>query len=422
MSKTIQSVRGMNDLLPEQVAQWQWVEATIRDVTASYGYREIRTPILERSELFYRSIGEQTDIVEKEMYTFADRNGDSLTLRPEATASCVRAAIHNGLVHNRSERLWYLGPMFRHERPQKGRYRQFHQFGIEAQGWPGPDVDAEVIFLGDRLWKQLGLDDVQLEINTLGSSRSRASYREALQAFLIGHKKDLDENSQRRLETNPLRVLDSKDPQTQAILQNAPDLMSYLAPQEIDNFQRLLELLAAGGVRPKINNRLVRGLDYYTGPVFEWVTDRLGAQNAICAGGRYDGLFAELGGRDVPAAGFACGMERLLELVVQGGLAFKEEVADVWLVLLGADAESAGFTLAESLRDRGLRAICNCGGGSISQQLRRADRSEARFAGVIGEEELRDSHVTIKPLRDGSSQVRMAREDVAEYLLSNRAV
>ena len=422
MSKTIQSVRGMNDLLPEQVAQWQWVEAAIRDVTASYGYREIRTPILERSELFYRSIGEQTDIVEKEMYTFADRNGDSLTLRPEATASCVRAAIHNGLVHNRSERLWYLGPMFRHERPQKGRYRQFHQFGIEAQGWPGPDVDAEVIFLGDRLWKQLGLDDVQLEINTLGSSRSRASYREALQAFLIGHKKDLDENSQRRLETNPLRVLDSKDPQTQAILQNAPDLMSYLAPQEIDNFQRLLELLTAGGVRPKINNRLVRGLDYYTGPVFEWVTDRLGAQNAICAGGRYDGLFAELGGRDVPAAGFACGMERLLELVVQGGLAFKEEVADVWLVLLGADAESAGFTLAESLRDRGLRAICNCGGGSISQQLRRADRSEARFAAVIGEEELRDSHVTIKPLRDGSSQVRMAREDVAEYLLSNRAV
>ena len=422
MSKTIQSVRGMNDLLPEQVAQWQCVEAAIRDVTASYGYREIRTPILERSELFYRSIGEQTDIVEKEMYTFADRNGDSLTLRPEATASCVRAAIHNGLVHNRSERLWYLGPMFRHERPQKGRYRQFHQFGIEAQGWPGPDVDAEVILLGDRLWKQLGLDDVQLEINTLGSSRSRASYREALQAFLIGHKKDLDENSQRRLESNPLRVLDSKDPQTQAILQNAPDLMSYLAPQEIDNFQRLLELLAAGGVRPKINNRLVRGLDYYTGPVFEWVTDRLGAQNAICAGGRYDGLFAELGGRDVPAAGFACGMERLLELVVQGGLAFKEEVADVWLVLLGADAESAGFTLAESLRDRGLRAICNCGGGSISQQLRRADRSEARFAGVIGEEELRDSHVTIKPLRDGSSQVRMAREDVAEYLLSNRAV
>ena len=333
MSKTIQSVRGMNDLLPEQVAQWQWVEAAIRDVTASYGYREIRTPILERSELFYRSIGEQTDIVEKEMYTFADRNGDSLTLRPEATASCVRAAIHNGLVHNRSERLWYLGPMFRHERPQKGRYRQFHQFGIEAQGWLGPDVDAEVILLGDRLWKQLGLDDVQLEINTLGSARSRASYREALQAFLIGHKKDLDENSQRRLETNPLRVLDSKDPQTQAILQNAPDLMSYLAPQEIDNFQRLLELLAAGGVRPKINNRLVRGLDYYTGPVFEWVTDRLGAQNAICAGGRYDGLFAELGGRDVPAAGFACGMERLLELVVQGGLDFKVEVADVWLVL-----------------------------------------------------------------------------------------
>ena len=422
MSKTIQSVRGMNDLLPEQVAQWQWVEAAIRDVTASYGYREIRTPILERSELFYRSIGEQTDIVEKEMYTFADRNGDSLTLRPEATASCVRAAIHNGLVHNRSERLWYLGPMFRHERPQKGRYRQFHQFGIEAQGWSGPDVDAEVILLGDRLWKQLGLDDVQLEINTLGSSRSRASYREALQAFLIGHKKDLDENSQRRLESNPLRVLDSKDPQTQAILQNAPDLMSYLAPQEIDNFQRLLELLAAGGVRPKINNRLVRGLDYYTGPVFEWVTDRLGAQNAICAGGRYDGLFAELGGRDVPAAGFACGMERLLELGVQGGLDFKVEVADVWLVLLGADAESAGFTLAESLRDRGLRAICNCGGGSISQQLRRADRSEARFAAVIGEDELRDSNVTIKPLRDGSSQVRMAREDVAEYLLSNRAV
>ena len=411
----------MNDLLPEQVAQWQWVEAAIRDVTASYGYREIRTPIVERSELFYRSIGEQTDIVEKEMYTFADRNGDSLTLRPEATASCVRAAIHNGLVHNRSERLWYLGPMFRHERPQKGRYRQFHQFGIEAQGWLGPDVDAEVILLGDRLWKQLGLDDLQLEINTLGSSGSRASYREALQAFLIGHKKDLDENSQRRLESNPLRVLDSKDPQTQALLQNAPDLMSYLAPQEIDNFQRLLEFLAAGGVRPKINNRLVRGLDYYTGPVFEWVTDRLGAQNAICAGGRYDGLFAELGGRDVPAAGFACGMERLLELVVQGRLDFKVEVVDVWLVLLGADAESAGFTLAESLRDRGLRAICNCGGGSISQQLRRADRSEARFAAVIGEEELRDSNVTIKPLRDGSSQVRMAREDVAEYLLSNRA-
>lgn len=420
MAGQVRSIRGMNDQLPDQITHWQAVEAAIREVTAAYGYREIRTPILERSELFHRSIGEETDIVQKEMYTFVDRNGDSLTLRPEATASCVRAAIQGGLVHNRAERLWYLGPMFRHERPQKGRYRQFHQFGIEALGWPGPDSDAELILLGHRLWRRLGLSDVTLEINTLGSAQSRANYRSALQEFLVKHASRLDENSQRRINTNPLRVLDSKDPVTRSVLADAPELMSYLAAQERDNFQQLLELIGDSGVDANVNTRLVRGLDYYTGPVFEWVTDRLGAQNAICAGGRYDGLFGELGGRDVPAAGFACGVERLIELMLAEGQQPEAQSVEAWFVLLGTPAERVGFSLAESLRDAGLHTICNCGGGTVTQQFRRADQSGARFAIVIGDKEIQQAKVTVKALRGDGSQISIAQDALAEYLRTER--
>ena len=401
---SVKSVRGMNDLLPGQIETWQRVEAAVREVSCRYGYREIRTPIVERTELFRRSIGEQTDIVEKEMYTFADNNGDSLTLRPEATASCVRAGNEHGLLHNQTQRLWYVGPMFRHERPQKGRYRQFHQFGIEALGWAGSDIEAEVIALGERLWRCLGIKGLTLEINSLGSVAARAKFRDALKAYLSEHLDALDTDSQRRLERNPLRILDSKDQGTQEVLDSAPSLSDFLEKAEQENFERLQRLLTTVDIAFSVNTRLVRGLDYYTGLVFEWTTDQLGAQSAICAGGRYDGLVEQLGGRPVPAAGFACGLERLIELVTLQGEETPIQSPRVFVAALGDLAELEAIRHAESLRDAGIDAQVNCGQGNLKKQLRRADNSGAQVAVIIDDESVDTSTVKMKPLRGQGEQ------------------
>ncbi|HBP84668.1 MAG TPA: histidine--tRNA ligase [Gammaproteobacteria bacterium] len=400
----VQSIRGMNDLLPGQIETWQRVEAVVREVSCRYGYREIRTPIVERTELFRRSIGEQTDIVEKEMYTFTDNNGDSLTLRPEATASCVRAGNEHGLLHNQTQRLWYVGPMFRHERPQKGRYRQFHQFGIEALGWAGSDIEAEVIAVGERLWRCLGIRGLTLEINSLGSVAARANFRDALKAYLSDHVDALDTDSQRRLERNPLRILDSKDQGTQEVLNSAPSLSDFLEKAEQDNFERLQRLLTTVNIAFSVNTRLVRGLDYYTGLVFEWTTDQLGTQSAICAGGRYDGLVEQLGGRPAPAAGFACGLERLIELVTLQGEESPIQSPRVFVAALGDIAELEAIRYAESLRDAGVDAQVNCGQGNLKKQLRRADNSGAQVAVIIDDESVDTSTVKMKPLRGQGEQ------------------
>lgn len=400
----VQSIRGMNDLLPGQIETWQRVEAVVREVSCRYGYREIRTPIVERTELFRRSIGEQTDIVEKEMYTFTDNNGDSLTLRPESTASCVRAGNEHGLLHNQTQRLWYVGPMFRHERPQKGRYRQFHQFGIEALGWAGSDIEAEVIAVGERLWRCLGIRGLTLEINSLGSVAARANFRDALKAYLSDHVDALDTDSQRRLERNPLRILDSKDQGTQEVLNSAPSLSDFLEKAEQDNFERLQRLLTTVNIAFSVNTRLVRGLDYYTGLVFEWTTDQLGTQSAICAGGRYDGLVEQLGGRPAPAAGFACGLERLIELVTLQGEESPIQSPRVFVAALGDIAELEAIRYAESLRDAGVDAQVNCGQGNLKKQLRRADNSGAQVAVIIDDESVDTSTVKMKPLRGQGEQ------------------
>lgn len=400
----VQSIRGMNDLLPGQIETWQRVEAVVREVSCRYGYREIRTPIVERTELFRRSIGEQTDIVEKEMYTFTDNNGDSLTLRPEATASCVRAGNEHGLLHNQTQRLWYVGPMFRHERPQKGRYRQFHQFGIEALGWAGSDIEAEVIAVGERLWRCLGIRGLTLEINSLGSVAARANFRDALKAYLSDHVDALDTDSQRRLERNPLRILDSKDQGTQEVLNSAPSLSDFLEKAEQDNFERLQRLLTTVNIAFSVNTRLVRGLDYYTGLVFEWTTDQLGTQSAICAGGRYDGLVEQLGGRPAPAAGFACGLERLIELVTLQGEESPIQSPRVFVAAIGDIAELEAIRYAESLRDAGVDAQVNCGQGNLKKQLRRADNSGAQVAVIIDDESVDTSTVKMKPLRGQGEQ------------------
>ena len=410
----VRSVRGMNDLLPPQTARWQRVEAVLREVAGRYGYQEIRTPVIEHSDLFYRSIGEQTDIVEKEMYTFTDNNGDSLTLRPEATASCVRAGNEHGLLHNQTQRFWYTGPMFRHERPQKGRYRQFHQFGVEALGWPGPDIDAEIIALGERLWRTLGLSGVSLEINTLGSASARAGFRDALRDYLTAHVDTLDSDSQRRLQRNPLRILDSKDKGTQATLVGAPDLMDFLSDPELAEFSRLQHLLIAAKIDFKVNSRLVRGLDYYTGVVFEWVTDQLGAQSAVCAGGRYDTLVEQLGGTPTPAAGFACGLERLIELVALSEVDSSSVRAEVFLVLVAAGAEELAVSYGEQLRDAGLDVLSNCGQGSLKKQMRRADASGAFVAVIVGDDERSQGTVSIKPLRSQGQQMSVPAHALVE--------
>ncbi len=421
LSKAIQAVRGMNDILPDQTPYWQQIEGAVRDILAAYGYGEIRMPIVERTELFARSIGEVTDIVEKEMYTFADRNGDSLTLRPEGTAGCVRAGIENGLLYNQVQRLWYLGPMFRHERPQKGRYRQFHQIGAEVFGLEGPDVDAELILMTGRLWRQLGIADlVELQINSLGTAAARAAYRDRLVDYLKEHHAALDEDSRRRLETNPLRILDSKNPDMQPIIGQAPLLIDHLDPESRAHFDRLVAVLEAAGLRYTLNPRLVRGLDYYGRTVFEWVTDALGAQGTVCAGGRYDGLVEHLGGRATPAVGFAMGLERLVALMESAERARPADVAPhAYLALLGGDTvQQDGLLLAERLRDRvpGLRLLTHCGGGGLKAQLKRADRSGAALALLLGENEIARGEVGVKYLREDHDQESLGEDALCRCL------
>jgi histidyl-tRNA synthetase len=396
-----QAVRGMNDLLPEQSPVWAYIEGVVRDLIESYGYREIRLPIIEQTELFRRSIGEVTDIVEKEMYTFVDRNGESLTLRPEATAGMVRAGISNGLLHNQRQKLWTVGPMFRHEKPQQGRYRQFHQFDVEAMGYAGPDVDAELIIMCARLWKRLGLSHLTLEINSLGTPESRQRYREALVAYFSAVKSRLDEDSIRRLEQNPLRILDSKNPDLREIIAAAPLMLDFLDTESAQHFAAVREFLDAAGVPYKVNPRLVRGLDYYTRTVFEWLTDALGAQGAVCSGGRYDGLVEKLGGRPTPAIGWAMGVERLVALYEVCGGKVAERLPDVYVVAVGERATTAAFALAESLRDASpsIWPELNLGGGNFTAQLKRADRSGARYAVILGEDEVTGGRVAVKPLR-----------------------
>lgn len=412
----VQSVRGMNDLLPEQIGRWQYVESVLREVAGRYGYREIRTPIVERTELFKRSIGEQTDIVEKEMYTFVDNNGESLTLRPEATASTVRAGNEHGLLYNQTQRLWYAGPMFRHERPQKGRYRQFHQFGIEALGWSGPEIETEVVAVGERLWRTLGLEGLTLEINTLGSESARRAFRDALKGYLVPFKDDLDPDSQRRLEKNPLRILDSKVASTRAILEEAPTLYSFLGKEEQEHFERLQDLLHAAGIQYSVNPHLVRGLDYYTGFVFEWVTDMLGAQSAVCAGGRYDGLVEQLGGRAVPAAGFACGLERLIELVSLGAQDAHSIAPDIFLISMEKALDRHGVKIAETLRDNRLDVVFSFAAGNLKKQLKRADASGAALAVILDRGFEESDAVTVKPLRGQGEQASVSLSELKPFV------
>lgn len=419
MAKNIQAIRGMRDILPGETAIWQRVEETLKRVLDSYGYSEIRLPVVESTPLFERAIGEVTDVVEKEMYSFADRNGDSLTLRPEGTAGCVRAGIEHGLLYNQEQRLWYSGPMFRYERPQKGRYRQFHQMGVEVFGLSGPDIDAELIMLTARWWRQLGIAEyLRLELNSIGSQAARARYREVLVAFLEQHKEKLDEDSKRRLYTNPLRVLDSKNPQIQTLLDGAPLLDDYLDDVSRAHFAGLCTLLEALGIPYKINRRLVRGLDYYNKTVFEWVTDSLGSQSAVCAGGRYDGMVEQLGGRGTPAVGFAMGLERLVLLVQAMNPEFiGKPVVDIYLAASGKEAQSAALGLAERVRDAlpGVRIMTHHGGGSFKKQFARADKWGAGVALALGESEVADASVVVKDLRSGE-QVTLAWDYVATHL------
>lgn len=421
MSTKIQAIRGMNDLLPDQSPVWQYFEHQVQALMAQYGYREIRTPIVEQTALFKRSIGEVTDIVEKEMYTFDDRNGDSLTLRPEGTASCVRMAMENGLVHNQIQRLWYAGPMFRHERPQKGRYRQFHQVGVEAYGMEGPDIDAEMILISARLWRQLGLlEHVTLELNSLGSLEARAAYRDLLVEYFEQHLEVLDEDSKRRLHTNPLRILDTKNPDMAAVVDAAPRLGDHLDEASRVHFEGLKARLDAAGIQYVINPRLVRGLDYYSRSVFEWTTTALGSQGTVCAGGRYDSLFEQLGGKPVSAVGFAMGIERLILLLETLELVPQEvhETVDVYLMSMGEQAEAESMRLAEDLRSAlpNLRLVLHCGGGSFKSQMKKADKSGARVALILGENEVIEGTVGIKFLREERDQETLNQRVLGEHL------
>lgn len=404
----IQAIRGMHDLIPEQIAAWHHLEDMLRDLTKSYGYQEIRTPVLESTDLFARTLGETTDIVEKEMYTFLDRNGDSLTLRPEYTASCVRACIQHGLLHNLIQKLWYLGPMYRHERPQRGRLRQFHQFGVEVFGLSGADADAEVILLAAHLFKKLGLlSQLRLEINTLGVSQERAAYRDALVHYFKQHEDKLDEDCKRRLTTNPMRILDSKNPDIKPLLHNAPNLQDYLSDSSKEHFNSLCDLLDLAGIAYTVNPHLVRGLDYYTHTVFEWVTESLGAQGTVCAGGRYNGLVEMLGGKPTPGVGFALGVERLIDLVLQAQPDFGQQAKTHLCILpLSDQATGLALSMAETLRSDlpGLRVETLLGGGSVKSLFKRADKSQAEFALIIGEDEIKTKTVTVKPLRDNMEQ------------------
>ncbi len=408
----------MNDILPEASGTWRYLESVVQEIVQSYGYSEIRLPLLEYTELFQRSIGEVTDIVEKEMYTFLDRNGESLTLRPEATASVVRAGMTNGLLHNQRQKLWTAGPMFRYEKPQKGRYRQFHQFDVEALGYDGPDIDAELIIMSARLWQRLGISRIELQINSLGMPESRLRYREALIEYFTGVKSQLDEDSIRRLEQNPLRILDSKNPEMQAIVEAAPVMLDYLDEESAEHFAGLKTLLDAADVKYSLNPRLVRGLDYYSRSVFEWVTDALGAQGAVCSGGRYDGLVEKLVGRPTPAIGWAMGIERFVALFEACGGEAPTQHADVYVVAVGAGTQERAFALAEELRDKvaGRRIEMNLGGGSFKSQMKRADKSNAVYALILGEEELGGGRIGVKPLRSKEEQESVALDELAATL------
>ena len=408
----------MNDILPDVSGTWRYLETVVRDIVQSYGYSEIRLPLLERTDLFRRSIGEVTDIVEKEMYTFLDRNDESLTLRPEATAGMVRAGITNGLLHNQRQKLWTTGPMFRYEKPQKGRYRQFYQFDVEALGFEGPDIDAELIIMCARMWQALGISRLKLEINSLGTAESRAHYRETLVEYFSGVKSQLDEDSIRRLEQNPLRILDSKNPEMQAIAEAAPVMIDFLDEESAEHFQGLRDLLDAAGVTYTVNPRLVRGLDYYSRTVFEWVTDALGSQGAVCSGGRYDGLVEKLGGRSTPAIGWAMGIERLVALFEACGGEAPATDADVYVVAVGEGALEQAIAIAEDLRDKvaGIRIDVNLGGGSFKSQLKRADKSNAEYALILGEQEIAEKRIGLKPLRSTEDQSSIAFETLAETL------
>lgn len=413
----IQAIRGMNDVLPDQSPSWQYLEQTMRDLLAAYAYREIRFPIVEQTQLFKRSIGEVTDIVEKEMYTFEDRNGDSLSLRPEGTACCVRAAEQHGLLYNQTQKLWYIGPMYRHERPQKGRYRQFYQMGVEAFGMPGIDIEAEILMLSHDLWQKLGIADVlTLELNNLGTAQDRSNYSEALKSYLLAHKEALDEDSQRRLEKNVLRILDSKSPKTREILAQAPQLPAYISEASARSFTALQELLAAAGIDCTINTRLVRGLDYYNGLVFEWTTDQLGAQSAVCSGGRYDGLSKQLGGTDTPGVGFALGMERLVLLLEELNRlpADISRQVDVYIAVLGQAVQQQAQILARDIRQNlpQCRVLTHCGGGKYNSQLKKAFASGARCALILEGDDVQ-AEIKIKVLEDdGETSVVEASEVV----------
>ena len=420
----IQAIRGMHDILPDQTPLWQYAEKIIREVLSNYGYSEIRLPAVEKTELFKRSIGEVTDIVEKEMYTFDDRNGDSLTLRPEGTAGCLRACLEHGLLHNQVHRLWYYGAMYRHERPQKGRYRQFFQFGVETYGMASADIDAELLLLTDRLWKRLGIrEKVRLQLNSLGTITERLVYREALVAYFEQHLEALDEDSLRRLKSNPLRILDTKNSAMKDVVANAPELMDYLGDDSRQHFQTILDTLTDLGVSYEINTRLVRGLDYYSKTVFEWVTDELGSQGTICAGGRYDGLIEQLGGKENSAIGFAMGMERLVLLLETLDDIQVENAVDVYLIRVGEQAEKVGLRLAEQLRTElpTLKCQVDCAGGSMKSQFKKADKSGATVALILGENEVARGEIGVKLLRDEKSeQQNLAMSEVIEFLRQSR--
>jgi len=422
LSEKLQAIRGMSDILPHETGRWQFVERKIIDILNNYGYQEIRMPLLEKTELFARSIGEQTDIVAKEMYSFEDRNGDSLTLRPEGTASCVRAGLEHGLFHNQTQKLWYMGPMFRHERPQKGRQRQFHQIGVEAFGYDGPDVDAELIILSARLWREFGLKDITLQLNSLGTTQARAGYREILIDYFSKHEKQLDEDSQRRLQTNPLRILDNKNPDMQELINAAPVMKDHLDDESRLHFEQLQHILNEGGIKYEINPRLVRGLDYYGQTVFEWVTDQLGAQGTVCAGGRYNGLIEHFGGKPVPAFGFALGMERLMALIETNDSETEARPLHAYFILSSEDGvTAAGMKLAENLRDElpQLRLMTHCGGGSFKNQFKRADKSGALFALILGSDEVKNQTVGFKSLRDESEQETVSWNNISDILAKN---
>ena len=418
MSDQIKSVRGMPAILPGEVKKWQFVEAVAKNVLHAYSYNEIRTPVVERSELFQRTIGENTDIVAKEMYTFVDRNDQSLSLRPEATAGIIRAGIDQGFFYNQTQKLWSIGPMYRYERPQKGRYRQFHQINMEAFGFPGPDIDFEMILLTGRIWKALNLSPLQLELNSLGSPESRKEYKRQLQDYFNDHQKELDEDSLRRLGRNPLRILDSKNPDLQEIIESAPKMVDFLDQESNEHFEGLMAMLQEHAIEYSLNTRLVRGLDYYTRTVFEWTTDQLGAQATVCGGGRYDALVAELGGKTTSAIGCAIGLERLIELVDVSDQNEQNNPPKIYIVAVGSKAEEEGFVLAEELRDAypNLSIEMNLNGGRFKQQFKRADKAGADIALILGDDEMRQQTVGVKPMRSERHQETIDRKELLSII------